>query len=112
MARLLNRGIDSVMRMHAGRAKDWFRGRGHSTGNRRVWWHKTKRPDWMTPEAYEALPEWLCLRALRVDVRQRGFRTRRLVLVTTLTDAEAYPASAVAELYRRRWSDRIPVALP
>src|SRR5215472_15922274 len=91
------------MRMHAGRSPVWFGGRGHSTANRRIWWRKTKRPNWMTQEQYDVLPEWLRLRALRVDVRQRGFRTERLVLVTTLTDAQAYPAADVAELYRRRW---------
>jgi hypothetical protein len=103
VARLLARGVDVVMRMHAGRAPVWFRGRGHSTANRRVWWHKGQRPDWVTAADYAALPDWICLRAVRVDVRQRGFRTRRLVLVTTLTDAQAYPAADIAELYRRRW---------
>lgn len=103
VARLLKRGIDVVMRMHAGRSKVSFGGRGHSTGNRRIWWRKKQRPEWMSKEEYDALPEWIRLRALRVDVRQRGFRTRRLVLVTTLTDAQAYPAADVAELYRRRW---------
>jgi Transposase DDE domain len=104
VARLHARGIDIVMRMHAGRSQVWFRGRGHSTGNRRLWWRKKKtRPEWLTPQAYDALPEWILLRAVRVDVRQRGFRTERLVLVTTLTDAEAYPAAEVAQLYRRRW---------
>ena len=103
VARLQARGIDIVMRMHPGRSQVWFRGRGHSTGNRRIWWRKKKRPEWMTQEAYAALPEWLRLRAVRVDVSQRGFRTERLVLVTTLTDAAAYPAVDVAQLYRRRW---------
>jgi hypothetical protein len=103
VARALARGVDVVMRMHAGRAPVCFRGRGHSTGNRRVWWRKPPRPSWMTAEEYDALPEWLCLRALRVDVRRRGFRTQRLVLVTTLTDARTYSAADLAELYRRRW---------
>jgi len=103
VARLLRCGLDVVMRMHAGRSPVWFRGRGHSTANRRIWWRKTKCPEWMSWEEYDALPEWLPLRALRVDVRQRGFRTRRLVLVTTLLDAQAYPAADISELYRRRW---------
>jgi hypothetical protein len=103
VARLSARGVDVVMRMHAGRTPVWFRGRVHNTANRRVWWRKAKRPDWMAEEEYDALPEWLCLRAVRVDVRQRGFRTRRLVLVTTLTDAGEYPAADLADLYRRRW---------
>lgn len=103
VARARVRGVDVVMRMHAGRTPVWFRGRGHSKGNRRVWWRKPPRPDWMSEAEYDALPEWLRLRAVRVDVRQRGFRTKQLVLVTTLTDAEEYPAAELAELYRRRW---------
>jgi hypothetical protein len=103
VARLKARGIDIVMRMHAGRTPLYFRGRGHSKDNRRTCWRRKKRPEWMTEELYNTLPEWLYLRALRVDVRQRGFRTKQLVLVTTLTDAGAYPAADIAELYRRRW---------
>src|SRR5262249_45823522 len=33
----------------------------------------------------------------------RGFRTKALVVVTTLLDAAAYPAADLAELYRLRW---------
>lgn len=96
-------GIDVVVRQHAGRAKVWFRGRGHRTDNRRVWWQKPQRPDWMSVAEYEQLPQWLRLRAVRVEVRQRGFRTRRLVLITTLTDAKAVSGADLADLYRRRW---------
>lgn len=103
VARARDQKVDVVLRMHAGRRKLWFRGRGHSTKNKRVWWHKPPRPAWMSEADYQTFPEWLRLRALRVDVRQRGFRTRRLVLVTTLLDAEAYPAKDLADLYRRRW---------
>jgi len=103
VAQALQSGADVVMRLHAGRTPVWFRGRGHRTDNRRVWWHKPQRPDWMSPEEYERIPQKLQLRAVRVDVRQAGFRTRRLVLVTTLRDAEAVTGVDLAELYRRRW---------
>jgi len=103
VARALAAGVDVVMRMHAGRTPVWFRGRGHTKGNRRVWWRKPPRPEWMTAAEYEAIPEWLCLRAVRVDVRRRGFRTRQLVLVTTLTDATVVAGTDLADLYRRRW---------
>ena len=103
VARAWTKGVDIVMRMHAGRTPVWFRGRGHSKGNRRVWWRKPPRPDWLTSADSDALPEWLCLRAVRVDVRQRGFRTRQLVLVTTLIDAVAVSGDDLAALYRRRW---------
>jgi Transposase DDE domain len=103
VAQALASGVDVVMRMHAGRAAVWFGGRGHRTDNRRVWWQKPQRPEWMTPEEYERIPQWLRLRVVRVDVRQVGFRTRRLLLVTTLTDAEAVTGVDLADLYRRRW---------
>lgn len=43
------------------------------------------------------------MREVRVRVVQRGFRTRSLVVVTTLLDAEKYPPEEIAVLYRRRW---------
>jgi IS4 transposase len=45
----------------------------------------------------------LTLREVRVVVRQKGFRTKELVVITTLLDAESYPAAEIAALYRRRW---------
>jgi putative transposase len=103
VAQALASGVDVVMRMHAGRAAVWFRGRGHRTDNRRIWWQKPQRPEWMTEAEYARIPQWLRLRAVRVEVRQAGFRTKRLLLVTTLTDAEAVTGADLAELYRRRW---------
>jgi len=102
VARAQRRGVDVVVRRHAGRRPLPFRGRGRAACDRREGWRKPPRPSWMTPEGYESYPEWLPLRAVRVVVRQRGFRTR-LVLVTALPDAAAYRASDLAELYRRRW---------
>ena len=34
---------------------------------------------------------------------QPGFRTRQVVLVTTLVDAQAYPQEELAAAYRCRW---------
>jgi Transposase DDE domain len=103
VARAQARGVDVVMRLHAGRKGVWFRGRGHSKANKRLCWRQPPRPEWMTQEEYAAYPERLRLRAVCVDVRQRGFRTKRLVVVTTLRDPVAYPAADLAALYRRRW---------
>jgi hypothetical protein len=103
VADALAKGVDVVMRMHAGRAAVWFRGRGHRTDNRRVWWRKPQRPEWMSSEEYERVAEWLRLRVVRVDVRRAGFRTKRFVLITTFTDPEAVTREDLAELYRRRW---------
>lgn len=51
-----------------------------------------------------AIPERLTVRELTVHVDAPGFRTDTLVVVTTLLDAKAYPASAIAQLYRSRWA--------
>jgi hypothetical protein len=49
------------------------------------------------------LPESLVVRELRSRVICPGFRTREVTLVTTLLDAEWYPAEALAAWYRQRW---------
>jgi hypothetical protein len=103
VARLQQRDVDVVMRMHAGRAAVRFRGRGHSKRNRKVWWKKPQRPQWMREEEYETYPQWIRLRAVRVDLRRRGLRTKQLTLVTTLTNPTETSFAELAELYRRRW---------
>jgi len=62
-----------------------------------------KRPKWMTEEAYAQLPDSLKVRELRYRVTQSGSRVSEVVLVTTLLDAERYPAADLATLYQRRW---------
>ena len=103
VARAQARGADVVMRLHPGRRPVAFPARGPTAADLRTGWRKPARPAWMTAEEYDSYPAWLKLRALRVRVRQRGFRTRRYVLVTTLRDRAAYPAEDLAALYRRRW---------
>ncbi|MEN9637988.1 MAG: hypothetical protein RL077_6392 [Verrucomicrobiota bacterium] len=43
------------------------------------------------------------MRVIRQRVHPKGFRTRELSLVTTLLDAQAYPANEIAATYLRRW---------
>jgi hypothetical protein len=69
-----------------------------------VEYHKPKEcPEWMTPQQYEALPRSLVVRELRYEVTQPGYRTGTVTLVTTLLDAEKYPAEELARLYGLRW---------
>ena len=95
------RGIDVVTRPAGGREALGFAGR--CAADLPVCWLKPPRPDWMGGREYERLPRYLHLRAVRVLVRRLGFRTKRLVLVTTLRDAAAVTGADLAELYRRRW---------
>lgn len=50
------------------------------------------------------LPEVLVLRLVRCRLALRGFRTRQIVLVTTLLDANRYTPQALGQLYYRRWT--------
>lgn len=54
-------------------------------------------------QEWERLPAVLVLRQIKVTVEQPGFRVTSFYLITTLLDAEAYPASELADLYFQRW---------
>lgn len=69
-----------------------------------VEWFKPRTcPPWLSPAALAALPPSLRVRELRYHVSSRGFRSREIVLVTTLLDPTCYPRDDLAELYRQRW---------
>ncbi len=97
------RGVDVVVRKHQLRRTDFRTGKRLGKDDQLVVWTRPQRPSWMSLEQYAALPDELTLREVRVRVAQQGFRTRSLVVVTTLLCAERYPAAEIALLYRRRW---------
>jgi hypothetical protein len=104
LARSHRDGVDTVARRHQRRRSDYGRGRRLGRGGYLVTWRKpAQRPAWLDAAAFAALPPTLTVREVTVRVRQPGFRTRSLVVVTTLRDATAYPAWALAALYRARW---------
>ena len=97
------RGVDSVMRLHQMRKADFRSGRRLGPDDRLIVWHKPQRTDAWTDEEFAALPETLTLRLIRLRVGAPGFRTKTVVLVTTLIDPVAYPADELRQLYGRRW---------
>lgn len=97
------RGVEVVVRLHQLRRCDLRRGRRLGPNEHVVAWPKPARPDWMDEATSASLPEELELRAVRVRVPQRGFRTKVLVVATTLLDAETYTAADLADWYRLRW---------
>ena len=103
IALIRQRGADVVVRKHQLRATDFRTGRRLGRNDHLVCWSKPARPDWMSREQYDRLPDSLTLREVRVRVVQKGFRTKTPVVVTTLLDPELYTAEEIAQLYRRRW---------
>jgi hypothetical protein len=57
----------------------------------------------LSAAAWAALPVLMEVRILRTQVRQRGFRSREITLVTTLLDAQLYPAEELLAADARRW---------
>lgn len=61
------------------------------------------RPKWLSPEEWDRFPATILVRELRYTVKALGCRSRSVTLMTTLLDAERYPAHMIAELYGLRW---------
>ena len=104
LAQCQARQVHAVFRVRGSRRRDFRRGKRLSRDEREVRWAKpTLRPRTVTAEEWARLPDSLTLRLVRCRVNVRGFRTRQVILVTTLLDRERYPLHALSELYLRRW---------
>ena len=57
----------------------------------------------MDSATYKNLPDALTLREIRVRVTQPGFRTKTLIVVTTLLDTDQYTHDDLATVFRQRW---------
>src|SRR5262245_49537308 len=100
---LRQRGVELVSRLNkAHRKADFRRGRRLGDEDHIVRWAKPTSIRSLDREAYRALPESITVREARVRVAQPGFRTRSLVVVTTLLDPEQATKEDLAELYRAR----------
>ena len=71
------------------------------------WFRPPECPKWMSAEDFAVLPKTVTVRELRYRVGRRGFRTRQVMLATTLLDGADYPAEDLSELYRQRWQAEV-----
>lgn len=62
------------------------------------------RPDWMSREEYDAAPASVTVREIRRRVRVNRWRSRVVVIVTTLLDAQKYSADQIVALTKQRWN--------
>jgi hypothetical protein len=109
VALLARRGVDVVMRQNENRPVDFRSGRRLGHDDHLVVWSKPQRASWMDPETYAAIPETVTIRELRVRVKQRGFRTRVVIVMTTLLDAKEFSHDELATLYRARWHAELDI---
>jgi hypothetical protein len=72
-----------------------------------VHWQKPSSIRHLDWASYKQLPDYLEIRETRIRVVQPGFRTKEIVVVTTLLDPEAATKEDLASLYRSRWSQEV-----
>ena len=102
LAKLLQRGIDSISRLHHQRDPNKLISKGTPIGHNQwsVWLdlmpHRRKRYNDLS------LPQRLRVRLIRLELPRKG-KPKQLWLVTTLLDARSHRRQAIGELYRGRW---------
>jgi hypothetical protein len=105
---LQQRGVELVSRLNkANRKADFRRGQRLGKDDHLVCWCKPsgiRSLDWRT---YKSLPESITIREARVHVAQPGFRTKSIVVVTTLLDPRQTTKEDLATLYRARWNNEL-----
>lgn len=105
MAALRLRGVDAVYRLHKQRRPGNKTARKISPSEWIDTWTRPKRkPAYVEPDEWEALPESMQVRIILVQLHQKGFRTQTVWIVTTLLDPAAYPTERIIELHRMRWN--------
>ena len=100
------RKVDLLARLATGARRVDFRQARRRLGPQDglfVWPKPTAASPLLSAAEWAALPDELTVRLVRARVAQRGFRVQSVTVVTTLLDAELYPAAEIFAAYARRW---------
>lgn len=106
IVQLKGRRIDSLFGKKQSRVCDFRRGRKLGKDDHVVVWKRPKydASRFESKQQWESLPEQIEMREIRVTVRCKGRKKRTIIIVTTLLDAEQYPAQELAALFAARWN--------
>jgi DDE family transposase len=105
---LKQRGVETVSRLNkAVRSADFRRGIPLGKDDHLVRWFKPTSIRSVDRWTYRSLPAFITIRETRIRVEQPGFRTRSIVVVTTLLDPEQTTKEDLATLYRARWNNEL-----
>ena len=104
LAGLPRQQVDVVARLHQRRKVDFRKAKRLGPNDGLFVWNKgCQQSEIFTGSEWRQLPNQITVRIIRFTAVIRGFRARRITLVTTLLDPKAYPAEQLAALYARRW---------
>jgi hypothetical protein len=96
--------VDVVARLHQCRKADFRKARRLAKHDGLFTWTKgTTRSEVLSAKEWGLLPDQITVRIIRFTASIRGFRGRRITLVTSLLDPKLYPAEQLIALYARRW---------
>ena len=105
---LQERGLDFVSRLNkANRKADFRRGKRLGPQDHIVRWRKPTSIRSLDRQTYNSLPESITVREARIRVMQPGFRTRSIVVVTTMLDPAQATKEDSGQLYRARWNNEL-----
>ena len=105
---LQERGVELVSRLNkANRKADFRRGKRLGNEDHIVRWFKPTSIRSLDRQTYKSLPEYITVRETRIRVTQPGFRTKIIVVVTTLLDPQQTTKEDLATLYRARWNNEL-----
>jgi len=108
IALLQKRDVDIVFRKHQLRHSDFRRGTHLGKYDHLIIWKKPKhRMAWMDRKTFDDLPDELTLREIKYNIVEKGKRTKEIILITTLLDAEVYTKEELADLFNIRWRAEI-----
>jgi len=103
------RGIHTVSRINkALRKADFRKGKPLGKDDHLVQWPKPHIRE-VGRKAQSAMPRQLTVREARVYIKQPGFRTKVIIIVTTLLDPKQYSKEDLADLYRQRWNNELDI---
>jgi hypothetical protein len=105
IAQLLACGVDTVFGKKHSRHCDFRQGRKLGADDHIVMWKKPKYDStrFASHEEWKALPDEIAIREVRCVVRRSGYRTRTVIIVTTLLDGELYSSQDLTDLFAQRW---------
>ena len=122
----MKQGFDMVFRLHQGRVIKGNKRPKHtimtdnnknlkkkkrsrkSPHDRLILWSKPKtKPKGISQKDFDSLPKELVVREVHAYICVPGFRTKEIIVVTTLLDAIEYPAHDILQLYDDRWESEI-----
>jgi hypothetical protein len=107
LSELLQIRCDGVFRLHGGRSRALNFRQGKYLGKNdrlQIWTRPIQCPKGISQACWQSLPTTLTVRVIRFATQVPGFRSKTIMVATTLLDPKAYPLEHIAALYRDRWT--------